>query len=159
MTVTRFHSHPRLRHTGDCIEGHQQRVATLCLSLSAAIGHQVYMGDLMRAAMHHDEAEKVLGDMPAPAKARFRVLAVAYANAELQVLNEMGLTWNLTRQEDAMLRLCDRLDAWQWATSHGETGAEWDDMRGELFKLAMLIGPDAVAWLTERLDVNTTRFR
>ena len=151
MTVTRFHSHPRLRHSGDCIEGHQQRVATLCLSLSAAIGHQVYMGDLMRAAMHHDEAEKVLGDMPAPAKARFPVLAAAYANAEFQVLTEMGLTWSLTRQEDAMLRLCDRLDAWQWATDHGETGGEWDAMRTELVKLATQIGPDALEWLTERL--------
>ena len=152
MTVTRFHSHPRLRHSGDCIDKHQQRVATLCLSLSAAIGHQVYMGDLMRAAMHHDAAEAVLGDMPAPAKARFPALAAAYAKAELQVLTEMGLTWSLTRQEDAMLRLCDRLDAWQWATSHGETGGEWDDMRGELVKLAMQIGPDALAWLTEHLD-------
>ena len=151
MTVTRFHNHPRLRHSGDCIERHQQRVVTLCLSLSAAIGHQVYMGDLMRAAMHHDAAEAVLGDMPAPAKARFPSLAAAYAKAELQVLIEMGLTWSLTRQEDAMLRLCDRLDAWQWATSHGETGDEWDDMRGELVKLAMQIGPDALEWLTERL--------
>ena len=151
MTVTRFHSHPRLRHTGDDIDKHQQRVATLCLSLSAAIGHQVYMGNLMRAALHHDEAEKVLGDMPAPAKARFPALASAYAKAELQVLTEMGLTWSLTRQEDAMLRLCDRLDAWEWATAHGETGEEWDAMRGELVKLAMQIAPDALAWLTERL--------
>ena len=151
MTVTRFHSHPRLRHAGDDIDKHQQRVATLCLSLSAAIGHQVYMGDLIRAAMHHDEAEKVLGDMPAPAKARFPALAAAYAKAELTVMVEMGHTWSLTRQEDAMLRLCDRLDAWQWAVSHGETGDEWDAMRGELVKLAMHIGPDALAWLTERL--------
>ncbi len=152
MTVTRFHSHPRLRHTGDDIGEHHQRVATLCLSLSAAIGHRVYMGDLLRAAMHHDAAEAVLGDMPAPAKARFPALAAAYAKAELQVLTEMGLTWSLTRQEDAMLRLCDKLDAWQWANDHGETGAEWDAMRAELVKLAMQIGPDALEWLTEHLD-------
>ena len=151
MTVTRFHSHPRLRHTRDDIDKHQQRVAMLSLSLSAAIGHPVYMGDLMRAAMHHDEAEKVLGDMPAPAKARVPALAAAYAEAELTVMAEMGHTWTLTRQEDAMLRLCDRLDAWQWATSHGETGDEWDAMRGDLVRLAMQIGPDALAWLTERL--------
>ena len=152
MTVTRFHAHPRLRHSGDCIAKHQQRVATMCLSLSAAIGHPVYSGDLMRAAMHHDAAEAVLGDMPAPAKARFPALAAAYAKAELQVLTEMGLTWSLTRQEDTMLRLCDKLDAWQWATSHGETGGEWDDMRGELVKPAMQIGPAAMEWLRGHLD-------
>ena len=36
MTVTRFHIHPRLRHTGDCIEGHQQRVATLARASAEA---------------------------------------------------------------------------------------------------------------------------
>ena len=152
MTVTRFHAHPRLRHTGDDIGKHQQRVATLCLSLSAAIGHRVYMGDLLRAAMHHDAAEAVLGDMPAPAKARFPALAAAYARAELQVLTEMGLTWSLTRQEDAMLKLCDRLDAVEWALGLGEKGDEWDMAIIDLKKTAHNLGADAAAWLQSRLD-------
>jgi len=46
----------------------------------------------LRAAMHHDEAERVLGDMPGPAKEAFPALAAAYAKAELSVLTEMGKT-------------------------------------------------------------------
>jgi 5'-deoxynucleotidase YfbR-like HD superfamily hydrolase len=93
------------------------------------MGHPLSGSDLLIAAVSHDEAERVLGDMPSPAKARFAALADAYASAERVVLEEMGLTWTLTAKEQQMLHLCDRLDALMFAMSRGVTGQEWDEAR------------------------------
>jgi 5'-deoxynucleotidase YfbR-like HD superfamily hydrolase len=95
MSVLRWHAHAdhRLRSSGDDIHGHQCRVAMLCHSLAAYIGHPLHDSDLPHAALRHDEAERVLGDMPGPAKYRFPALADAYAEAEQQVLTEMGYDW------------------------------------------------------------------
>jgi 5'-deoxynucleotidase YfbR-like HD superfamily hydrolase len=131
MTVNRWHanSDPRLRDAGDTIDEHQRRVTTLCLSLADHMGHPLFGSDLPFAAANHDEAERILGDMPAPAKARFPALAAAYETAERVVLAEMGLTWTITAKEQQMLHLCDRLDAYQFAMSRGVTGQEWDEAR------------------------------
>jgi 5'-deoxynucleotidase YfbR-like HD superfamily hydrolase len=105
---------------------------------------------LLTAARYHDEAERQLGDMPAPAKERFPALAAAYAKAELQVLTEMGHVWNLSRKESDILALCDKLDAWLWATKHGARGLEYDAMLDGVYRIANRIGPDAVAWLGDK---------
>jgi len=125
-TVNRWHCYPdeRLRNSGDTIDAHQDRVALLCNQFSTAIG---LTGDrrfwLFFAAGHHDEAEKVLGDMPGPAKERFPALAAAYAKAEREVLAEMGLQWTMTEQDAAILHLADKLDGELWARKHGVTGS------------------------------------
>ena len=130
-TVNRWHANadPRLRDSLDTIDAHQQRVATLCHSLAAHMGHPLTESDLLLAARNHDEAERVLGDMPAPAKARFPELAEAYAIAEREVLRGMGLDWTITAKEEQMLHLCDKLDAYIFAVSRGVTGQEWDEAR------------------------------
>jgi 5'-deoxynucleotidase YfbR-like HD superfamily hydrolase len=147
--IARWHSHPdhRLRLSGDTVSAHHKRVASLCQSLAAWIGHVLTDSDLMHAALNHDAAEAVIGDMPAPCKARFPALAAAYAKAELQVLTEMGLTWNLSRKEHDMLSLCDKADALLWARKCGVTGGEWDAAEVALWKLAHGIGPDCSEWL------------
>jgi len=119
----------RLRNSLDTIDAHEQRVLTLCHSLAAHMGHSLIGSDLLWAARYHDEAERVLGDMPAPAKARFPELAEAYAIAEREVLRGMGLDWKLTAKEEQMLHLCDKLDAYTFAVSCGVTGQEWDEAR------------------------------
>lgn len=151
MTVLRWHAHadPRLRNSRDDIDGHQLRVASLCVSLAARIGYQLHDNDLVDAALHHDEAERVLGDMPGPAKDRFPALAAAYAKAELQVLTEMDINWTLTLKENDMLTLCDKLDAWQWARDHGVTGGEWDCALAKLRIMAHKL--DCTKWLDEQI--------
>ena len=151
MTVLRWHAHEdhRLRDSGDDIDTHQSRVAFLCISLAAYIGHPLHDSDLPQAALHHDEAERVLGDMPGPAKDRFPALAAAYAKAELHVLTEMGMNWTLTRKENDMLTLCDKLDAWQFARNHGVTGGEWDCALAKLRIMAHKLG--ATKWLDEQI--------
>jgi len=151
MSVLRWHAHAdhRLRDSGDDIDGHQLRVASLCVSLAARIGYQLHDNDLVDAALHHDEAERVLGDMPGPAKDRFPALAAAYAKAELQVLTEMDINWTLTLKENDMLTLCDKLDAWQWARDHGVTGGEWDCALAKLRIMAHKL--DCTKWLDEQI--------
>jgi hypothetical protein len=124
----------------------------MCHSLAAWIGHDLIGSDLLKAAANHDAAEAVLGDMPAPAKERFPALAAAYADAEYDLLREMGFDWALTIREDHMLQLCDKLDAYTWARNHGASGPEWDRALVRLWKLAHGIGPDAADWLRVRLE-------
>lgn len=136
--VYRWHNNadPRLRDSRDTIEGHQIRVRDMCHSLAAHLSHDLYNSDLLHAARHHDEAEKVLGDMPGPAKEQFPALAAAYAIAERQILAEMGYSWRLSNYEAEMLDLCDKLDAWQWARDLGVTGVEWDEAEIKLRRRA-----------------------
>jgi 5'-deoxynucleotidase YfbR-like HD superfamily hydrolase len=127
-TVNRWHCHPdeRLRNSGDTIDEHQFRVWKLCIEFSIVLKLKD-RSELCWAAQTHDEAEKVLGDMPGPAKERFPALAAAYAEAERDVLAEMGLSWSLTSQEAAILHLADKLDADIWARNHGVTDAHDGD--------------------------------
>lgn len=118
-----------LRDSLDTVAAHQVRVAGLCHRLAAHMGYPLTDSDLLHAALHHDEAERVLGDMPSPAKARFAALADAYAAAESAILADMGLSWTLTPKEEQMLHLCDKLDAYTWARRHGAQGPEWDGAR------------------------------
>ena len=154
MTVNRWHSNadPRLRNSGDTIDAHQKRVCDMCHSAAAWLRLELIGSDLLKAALHHDEAERVLGDMPGPAKARFPALAEALAQIEAQVLREMGLSWTLTDQEAAILDLCDKLDAYEWARKCGAAiGPEWDEALVKRKKQAHALG------LSEWLEVQLAR--
>lgn len=152
MTVLRWHADPSpaLRNSGDTIDAHQKRVAALCLELAARVGLPLMGSDLLLAALHHDEAERILGDIPAPAKARFPELAAAYAQAEAQVMAELappGWRWKLSDEEAAILRLADRADAWRWAVTHGQGATEeWQQAKRECMAAAWAAGPDCAAW-------------
>ena len=150
----RWHSNANraLRDSGDTIDMHQRRVTALCLSLAAHIGHVVTGRDLLHAALHHDEAERVIGDMPSPAKARFPALALEYEAAEAVILSEMGLTWTLTDKEQTMLRICDKLDAYTWSRKHGATGPEWDDLLVALLLRSLRIS--ASDWVMQQIKEN-----
>lgn len=129
-TVNRWHCHPdeRLRNSGDTIDAHQFRVSVICAKFAISLKFpDSRREELFFAARVHDEAEKVLGDMPGPAKERFPALAAAYDEAEKAVLAEMGFSWSLTSQEAEILHLADKLDADIWARNHGVTDAHDSD--------------------------------
>lgn len=159
--VNRWHAHanPRLRKSGDTINAHQVRVCDLCLSLAASIGLPLHGSDLPRAALHHDEAEKVLGDMPGPAKDRFPDLAFAYAQAERAVMAEMGIApFSLTVPEARVLSICDRLDAVQWAMKCEADGPLFDADRAAIRQTAMLLGGAALEWVERQLSPTPAEF-
>jgi hypothetical protein len=148
MTVLRFHASPdpALQNSGDNIDVHQLRVRRWCGQICSSLGVDV-SPDLDKAALNHDQAERVLGDMPGPAKERFPALAAANAKAELQVLTEMGLTWNLTRQEADILNLADKADAWLIACRVGAADdPEWVEAFAKLQRMADKLGTD---WLRD----------
>lgn len=150
MTVARWHANaaPRLRESGDTIDAHQWRVAQLVQRICDAIGEPCRL-NLLQAALYHDEAERVLGDMPRPAKDRFYALARAYADAEAEVMAEMnlpGYPWELTEREEQILRLADCADAWRWAWQHGARGEEWQDAAAECHGLAWSMGKKVGVW-------------
>jgi len=121
------------------------------------MGHPLFGSDLPFASANHDEAERILGDMPSPAKARFPALEAAYETAERQVLADMGLTWTITAKEQQMLHLCDRLDAYMFAMSRGVTGQEWDEARTMLHVMSDKFGARewAVAQMEAGLQLNS----
>lgn len=153
MTVNRWHAHPdyRLRTCGDNIREHQASVEELARDLCLRMGIKP-SDDLLFAARHHDDAEEVLGDMPATAKRRFPALAAAYAKAELEILTEMGYTWSLTRQEADILKLCDMLDAYKVMLTFAPDLASqegWQHDLAEMRKIAERLGRKAMAWVEE----------
>jgi 5'-deoxynucleotidase YfbR-like HD superfamily hydrolase len=152
MTVLRWHANPdaRLRESGDNIDDHQIRVMALCHSLAATIGLPLVGTDLLKAARHHDEAERVVGDVPGPAKRRFKALASALEAAEAEVREEMGLSWRLSPVEAQVLDLADKLDAWQHARSCGVSGAEWHYAELRLRDAARRIS--ATEWLEREMQ-------
>lgn len=151
MTVNRFHAHPdsRLRECGDTILVHQSAVEELARDLCLVMSINP-SEDLLFACLHHDEAETILGDMPATAKRRFPALAAAYAKAELEILTEMGYTWSLTRQDADILKLCDMLDAYKVMLTFAPDLASqegWQHDLAEMRKIAERLGGKAMAWL------------
>lgn len=145
MTVLRWHAHPdpRLRNSGDTIERHQHAVAELCHRVCAFIRHSLHDSDLIQAALWHDEAERVLGDMPRTAKRMFPDIAEAYARREREVLSDMGKLIELPSFEAHILRLCDVAERWQWAYTHG---VMLDDDKRDCHRIAYQISLDAGAW-------------
>jgi len=148
MTVLRFHASQdvRLRDYMDTIEDHQIRVRHWCGQICASLGIEV-SPDLDKASRFHDEAERVLGDTPGPAKARFWYIRFAHAIAERAVLRERGLRWTLTRQERRILALADKADAWLIACRAGSANKpEWVEAFAKLERMADKLGTD---WLRD----------
>lgn len=147
-TVLRWHANAddRLRNSGDTVKMHEIRVASLCMRLCAFLGMPLHASDLPRAALNHDEAESIVGDIPGPAKRRFPDLKEAYERAEAEVLAEMGIApFNLNPDEAAVLKICDRLDAILWAMEHGVWGPDWEDDLHDLRNFALRFRPQALA--------------
>lgn len=148
MTVLRFHASQddRLREYMDTISIHQLRVRHWCGEICASMGLEV-SDDLDLAARYHDEAERVLGDTPGPAKARFWYLRWALAIAEWVVLREMGHSWRLSWLEKRILALADKADAWLIACRVGAADdPEWVEAFAKLQRMADKLGTD---WLRE----------
>jgi hypothetical protein len=143
MTVLRWHNNPApvLRTSGDCIEAHQYRVAMLCYAICARYG-DTPSPELIRAALHHDEPERIMGDWPGPLTDQFPWLAPVKHRLHLECMTIMGIApFRLTDHEAAVLDLADKADAWRWAVQHGAGGTqEWRAEKQKLFRMAWAAG-------------------
>jgi len=143
--VNRWHANacPELRNSGDTISAHQKRCGALIRQLWPDASDE-----LVRMAECHDEAEKMIGDMPYPAKRDFPALATVYEMAERQVMRGMGLPMPEHGIDSDKIKLVDRIDAYRWMMLHAprlEADQEWEDA------LARIIG------LANRLYISTPR--
>lgn len=105
--VNRWHSHPdpRLRNAMDTTAAHAQRVAILC--------DQLFPSEHKRhvvAAMYHDAAECITGDVPYLAKRNHPGLRASLDRAEDQFLADHCVT-SWSDHFYAEIKLCDGLDA------------------------------------------------
>ena len=148
----RWHSNPdpRLQHSRDHIRGHQDRVAVLCADLSNWLGLEP-SADLIFAANHHDESERIMGDWPGPLTDAYPWVAQVKARLDAEIRRDMGLEWRLSPLEGAILCLCDKLDAVQWAVPIQGWTDEWLGEQTILRTRAGRIG--VMPWLEAKFDL------
>lgn len=115
----RFHTADTL--TKQTVGQHSFGVAWLVLLLAPSARKE-----LICAALAHDLAEHIVGDVASPAKRRFPDLAVAVSKAEGVLLNNMGLDWEggLTDHELRILKLADMLDGMMFCVRERRMGSK-----------------------------------
>jgi 5'-deoxynucleotidase YfbR-like HD superfamily hydrolase len=104
--VKRFHTVDTIKSQN--VAAHSFGVAWLCDLLTDGKASKY----LIMAALSHDLAESVIGDIPSPAKRKLG-LGKVFHDAEISELRALGLehyTENLTNQEKFVLKLADNLE-------------------------------------------------
>ena len=122
----------------DTTQAHQARVAQLVYLL-----HPEASKELILSALFHDNAEDVVGDAPRGVK------CTEHSYHENEVMRERGLIWPLKGSESAMLKLCDSLDAYLWASLHDVTETfkpEWKRHKEEILNRADVLGLREKVW-------------
>lgn len=102
--VTRFHCYTCIKPNTDA--AHQHGTAMLCYLLSDSLPSL----NLIMAALTHDAAEWVIGDVPAPTKWSVPGLADTLDELEDTQLSAHDLLFPLTPDERRKLKLADLLD-------------------------------------------------
>jgi 5'-deoxynucleotidase YfbR-like HD superfamily hydrolase len=141
--VQRFHGNPDMAWTGQTLGHHQWGVAML---LCALFPERVNAAVLWEA-LHHDTGEMHTCDMSYPAKMRYPEAAAALAEAEGDARVWMGVPEVvLTEEEEAMLKLCDRLESLLFAkvrTPWVLHGDGWPEMRVQTINMGWSVGVGA----------------
>lgn len=118
----RWHSNPDLAHTVDPVGGHSCRVAIIIDHIWPNCRKEVIM-----AAITHDLAETLTGDIPQPAKAKSQTLSDELTSLEHFWNYNNGIIYDLSEGEWLKVKIADRLDAWMWADHHAPYILEQDD--------------------------------
>ncbi len=114
--VVRFHQH--IGHRLDTDARHSHGVAMLCYFLTAGAPTVT----LLMAALSHDLAEQVTGDIPYPTKRRIPALRRAVDDLEREVLTAYGLRFEILPMEQRILSLADSLDGMLYCASEAALG-------------------------------------
>lgn len=139
--VRRWHMNPDMADCGDTTAAHQGRCAMLVIALFPD-----HSRELLHAAVTHDAAEVVVGDLSAPFKragGRAAEVALAHAEVEAEVLERVGLAVDLDELDAARLTLVDRLDAYLMARHHRPqilARDDWREDRERLLDMATELG-------------------
>jgi 5'-deoxynucleotidase YfbR-like HD superfamily hydrolase len=96
----------------DYVGHHSYNVAQIVRFIAADL-HPVRVFILLQAALDHDVAETVVGDMPAPTKRAIPGLRDTFAEYEAEVLSDHGIndvSKALTPEEATLLKAADSMD-------------------------------------------------
>jgi len=115
MATKRFHTMRTLQE--NTVAHHSFGVAMLVLELTEGNAS----ADLLREALHHDLAEHVLGDMPAPAKRKMDIGKVVSAEEE-RLLGELWFPAELSEGEKRTLKIADALDGAMFCCTERKLG-------------------------------------
>lgn len=114
--VRRFHTVPVTSH--ETVAEHSFGVAVMVLALTNNNASK----NLMLAALFHDLAEQVTGDIPATAKWNHPTIKVAAQVAEHAFHTEHGLTVDLSEREQLILKWADLLQLMFYCKAQRDLG-------------------------------------
>mgnify|MGYP003148758796 CR=1 FL=1 len=101
--VERFHVLPTIRRNS--VAAHSWGVAVVCLSLWDDCSFS-----LVKAALYHDCAEYLTGDLPAPIKLASEQVSSAIRALEIDYEKELNIYIPLSEKDNARLKFADCLD-------------------------------------------------
>ena len=137
--VTRYHARPEVK--AETLAEHHARTAQILCELYFP---NLPSAELLFAALHHDVAELVVGDLPYPFKVAFPEIAKAHAQAEMveryRILRRDGHLW---QRETDELKLADRIAAYLYAFPQDRENPEWGEEWGNIVKTGTALGHDA----------------
>jgi len=113
--VKRFHTVTMLRE--NLVSAHSWGVAVLICDILPNPSV-----NLLKAALYHDVAEHVTGDISAPTKWQFPKLAEALLEVESEVEKRLGLNADLTEEERLILKFADMSDLILFCTQEFRLG-------------------------------------
>jgi len=98
------------------VAGHSHRVATLAIEIAHRAGLEI-TADFICAAMFHDAAEDIFGDIPSPAKTEYG----AYTEPEFSMDNHFSdmRGWNLVKEYWLIIKIADMMESWLFLFDHG----------------------------------------
>jgi 5'-deoxynucleotidase YfbR-like HD superfamily hydrolase len=77
------------------------------------------------AALRHDMAEMLVGDLPAYTKWNHKDLAALHGNIEQAMMVQLGMDLDLTEHECIALKTADMLELWLWSSYREHMGDEY----------------------------------
>lgn len=134
--VTRYHARPEVH--AETLAEHHARVAQILCELHFP---RLPSAELLFAALHHDVAELIVGDLPYPFKAAQPEMAEAHAEEEGRQLNRiLRRGFGLGSRDMAELKLADRIAAYLYAMPQDRDNPEWAEERTEIAEVAQALG-------------------
>lgn len=100
----------------DTVGNHTFNMLNLLLAL-----HPEPSGNLIKAVLWHDIAERFVGDTPSPVKKAFPAIKKALKDAEGIIDEKLGIKVELSKEDDAWLHGVDKVEYYLWLHEQPQT--------------------------------------
>lgn len=100
----------------DTVGNHTFNMLNLLLALNPEPS-----GNLIKAVLWHDIAERFVGDTPSPVKKAYPAIKAALKQAESDIDDKLGIKVQLSKEEDAWLHGVDKVEYYLWLHEQPQT--------------------------------------